>query len=211
VGADKKRVPPLYFVRFHLGPVPQSESLETPPGVWTPLRPDFGPKVTQLIAIPIGGVAFVVVGWLWIHATPVMKNLGGNPNRLVVELIASMFALIPVHELLHAVVHPDFGMTRKTVLAVWPSHLLCYTYYDGPRSRERLLIGMVMPLLVITFLPLVIGIVSGHASVIIAFVSSLNALGAAVDIFGIGLLLWQVPSCANVMNQGRQTYWSQPA
>jgi hypothetical protein len=66
-----------------------------------------------------------------------------------------------------------------------------------------------MPFLVITVLPLLIALVTGHASILVAFVSSLNALGAGIDIFGVVLLLWQVPRHANVFNQGWRTYWSQ--
>jgi hypothetical protein len=140
------------------------------------------------------------------------ENLVGNdPNLLLVKLILAMFALFPLHEFLHAVVHPDFGMSRKTVLGVWPSRLLCYAHYNGPRSRERLVMGFAMPFLVITCLPFVISIVSGHASITVAFLSSLNAVGSGIDIFGICLLLWQVPPHANVSNQGSQTCWRQTA
>jgi sterol desaturase/sphingolipid hydroxylase (fatty acid hydroxylase superfamily) len=201
---------PAKIMRFHIGAVPKPESSEPQPGIWTPLRFDFGPRLVQLFAIPLGGIVFVIVGWLWIHFTPVMKNLNGvNPNVLVVELIAAMLVLFPIHELVHAFMHPDFGLSRKTVLGVWPSRLVCYAHYDAPRTRERLLACLAMPFLVITLLPLLIGIVTGHASILVAFVSSLNALGAGIDIFGIILLFWQVPRHANVFNQGWRTYWSQ--
>ena len=157
----------------------------------------------QLIALPIGGVAFVLVGWLWILATPVMEN-----SFYLIPLGAALFSLLPLHELLHALAHPDFGMSRKTLLAVWPSRLVCYAHYDGPRSRERLLTGLALPFLVITVIPLVISILSGHASLFIAFLSCLNAFGAGGDLFGILLLLWQVPRHARVFNQGWRTYWS---
>jgi hypothetical protein len=194
-------------MRFHFGPVPQPESAEPPPSVWIPLRHDFGPGVMQLFALPIGGLALVLVGWLWIHATPVMKHLGGYPGALIFMLIAAMLVLILIHELLHAAVHPERGMSRKTVLGVWPSRLVFYAHYDGPRSRERLVLAVAMPFLVMTLLPLAIGIASGHATITLAFLSSLNALAAGGDLFAIGLLLWQIPRHANVFNQGWRTYW----
>jgi hypothetical protein len=49
-------------MRFHIGPIPQTESPGLPSGEWSPLRHDFGPKVMQLFAWPIGGLAFVIVG-----------------------------------------------------------------------------------------------------------------------------------------------------
>jgi len=197
-------------MRFHIGAVPKTESFDFPPGQWNPLRHDFKSLVMLLFALPIGGVAFVIVGWLWLHETLAIKNLGNNPEALLVELLAVMFALFPIHEFFHVVTHPDFGMSRKTVLGVWPTRLLCYAHYDGVLSRNRFIVIFAMPLFVITIAPLFIAIISGHASVLVAFLSSLNALGAGVDIFSIVILLWQVPSGAKVVNRGGQTYWNQP-
>jgi hypothetical protein len=194
-------------MRFHIGPVPKSD--ENLPGVWTPLR-DLGPYTMLLFGVPIGGVAFVIVGWLWLYETPALKNIGNNPNTLLVELIVAMFAIFPIHEFLHMIFHPQFGLSRKTVLGVWPSRLLCYAYYDGVISRNRFIVIFAMPLLVITILPLFIAFTSGHASILVAFVSSLNALGAGLDIFAIILLFWLVPQNANVCNRGGRTLWNQP-
>jgi hypothetical protein len=195
-------------MRFHIGAVPKTESSDFPPGQWSPLRHDFKPLVMQLFAWPVGGIVFVIVGWLWIQKTPAMKNMGHNPNALLVELIVTMLALFPIHEFLHAVTHPDFGISHKTIFGAWPSHLLFYVRYDGVLSRNRFIAIFAMPLLVITSAPLLIAFVSGHASILVAFLSSLNALGAGIDIFSIVILLWQVPSGAEVFNQGEHTYWT---
>lgn len=195
-------------MRFHIGPIPNTESSGLPPGQWTPLRYDCGPGIMQLFAWPIGGIAFVSVGWLWLHETQAMKHLGNNPTALLVGLIIALLAFIPIHELLHVFTHPDFGMSRKTVVGAWPSRLLFYAHYDGPRSRERLIVCIAAPFLMMTVAPLLIALLTGHASVIIAFVSTLNALASGADIFAVGTLLWQVPRGTNVFNQGWRTYWA---
>jgi hypothetical protein len=191
-------------MRFHIGPPPSTNTQGLPPGNWTPLRHDFGPKIMLLLAIPAGGIAFLLVGWLWLHVTPMMEHITFHP----IMLFAIMFAIFPIHEFLHAIAHPDFGMSRKTIVGAWPSHLLFYAHYDGPRSRERLLVGVAMPLLLMTLLPLIIGVVFCHPSTEVAFFSSLNALGVGVDILLMVILFWQVPPRANVFNQGWRTYWS---
>lgn len=195
-------------MRFHIGPIPKPELSDMPPGEWTPMRHDFGPIVMQLFAWPIGCVAFVIVGWLWLHETEVMKHLGTHPAALAAALIVASVALIPIHEFMHAITHPDFGMSRKTVVGAWPSHLLFYAHYDGPRSRERLIVCTATPFLIMTIAPLLISLIIGHANVIVAFVSTVNALASGADIFSICILLWQVPRRTNVLNQGWQTYWS---
>jgi hypothetical protein len=158
----------------------------------------------QMFALPIGGAVCAVVALFWLHATPVTKN----PDINLAAILISLVLLLPIHELLHAVVHPKFGTSRHTFIGVWPSRLVCYAFYDGVLSRNRLIATLGMPLLVITFLPLAAGMVFGHASVTVAYISSLNALAAGGDIYGICLLLWQVPRRANVFNEGWRTYWS---
>jgi hypothetical protein len=190
-------------MRFHLGPVPQPESPESQPGNWTPLR-EAGPGVMQLFALPIGAAMCACVVYAWIHATPLIKH----PVANLPAMIIGMFVLFPVHELLHAVVHPKCGISRRSILGAWPSRMLFYAHYDGVLSRNRFIAILGMPLLFITFLPLAVAMAFGHASVTIAFLSSLNALAAGGDIFGIGLLLWQVPRSADVFNRGWRTYWA---
>jgi hypothetical protein len=74
---------------------------------------------------------------------------------MLIGVALSFPALILVHELLHAVVHPGYGFTDATVIGAWPSKLLFYAHYCGPLSRERFLLVFAMPTLVITGLPLV--------------------------------------------------------
>jgi hypothetical protein len=86
-------------------------------------------------------------------------------------MIIGMFALFPIHELLHAVVHPNVGSQADPFWAL--GRLGCFC--DGVLSRDRFIAIMGMLFLVIIFLSLVIGIASGYASGMVAFLSSLNA------------------------------------
>lgn len=191
-------------MRFHIGSIPEPEGGE-PSGEWNSLS-EPKPVMMQLIALPFGVVFGAIVGALWIYATPVTKNPVAHP----VLMIGGMVALFPIHELMHAIVHPGFGFSRHTTLGLWPSRLLAYAHYDGIISRNRFIAILAMPFLVISILPLLICIVLGHASVTIAFISSLNALGACIDILGICILLFRVPSNAIVRNHGWRTYWNVP-
>ncbi|MBK6900621.1 MAG: hypothetical protein IPH09_15675 [bacterium] len=55
--------------------------------------------------------------------------------------------------------------------------------------------------------PLFACAVAGHSSTLLAFASTLNAFFACGDMFGVGLLLSQVPTGATVRNQGWKTFW----
>ncbi|MBK9304774.1 MAG: hypothetical protein IPM94_13105 [bacterium] len=50
--------------------------------------------------------------------------------------------------------------------------------------------------------PLFACAIAGHSSTLLAFASTLNAFFACGDMFGVGLLLSQVPTGATVRNQG---------
>lgn len=126
-------------MQFRIGPVPKSESPHDMSG-WTPLR-EVGPILMQAIAAPVGIAVAAIVLALWIYATPVAKHSTSNIPLLTGWLIV----LIPVHELLHAVIHPGFGLFRRSILGFWPSKLLFYAHYDGILSRNRVLAILIMP------------------------------------------------------------------
>ena len=157
----------------------------------------------QLLALPVGIVASVAVAYLWFLLAPVGEEDPVSPGMLVLVF----FAIIPIHELIHAWVHPRSGLSNSSILGFWPSRLLFYAHYDGELPRNRFIAILLMPLLIISFAPLLICTVTGSSSVPFAFASIFNALCACGDIFGAGLVLVQVPSNATVRNQGWRTFF----
>jgi hypothetical protein len=89
----------------------------------------------------------------------------------------------------------------------WPSKLLFFAHYVGELSRDRFIAILLMPLLIITCVPLAICAFMGLSSALLAFASIVNALFACGDLFGVILLVWQLPSNATVRNQGWKTFW----
>ena len=108
----------------------------------------------MLIAAPIGIFLAVIVLVLWTVATPIETI---SVRLSVLGLLFYFGGLILVHELIHAFACPGAGLTSKSLIGVWPSHLSFYAVYMGEMSRERFLSVFLMPLIVITFIPLVIG------------------------------------------------------
>jgi hypothetical protein len=189
-------------MQFHLGAVPDSPDF-SPDDSWKPLR-EPGPIRMQILAFPLGVATCAAVAALWFYLTPVTSAPFAPPTLLLGAILVS----IPVHELIHASVHPQFGRSHSSVLGLWPSRLLFYAHYSGELSRNRFIAILVMPLVLISVVPLLVSALIGHAPVVLAFVSVFNALCACGDAFGICLLLFQVPSAATVRNQGWRTYWT---
>jgi hypothetical protein len=188
-------------MRFHLGSIPETQEF-LPDSSWRPLR-EPTPWAMQFLALPLGIVACITVGVLWVFLTPLMDISLDSLGMLLIAFIV----IIPIHELIHAAVHPRSGFSAHSILGFWPSRLLFYAHYVGELSRGRFIAILLMPLLVISVAPLFACAIAGHSSALLAFTSTLNALFACGDMFGIGLLLFQVPSDATVRNQGWKTFW----
>jgi hypothetical protein len=195
-------------MRLHWGAVPDSPDF-TPLEPWRPLR-EPSLWLSQAIALPFGVAAAVGVVYLWLAMTP-LQDVGWRWSPLY--FLPLLAGLVVTHELLHAAAHPFAGRSANSILGVWPSRILFYAYYDGELTRERVLAIALMPLLVISFLPLLVAAIV-HAEAQwewLAFASFLNTLASGGDLLGIVIILWQVPAGATVRNRGWRTYWRAPA
>jgi hypothetical protein len=196
------------MMRFHLGAIP--EDFE-PDGSWRPIH-EPNPIVMQFFAVPIGlGVAlFVGYCWHWLGVLTTVHFRAGHAAFFLVALLLSFPALIIVHELLHAVVHPRCGRSPATIIGAWPSRGLFYAHYCGPLTRDRFLAVFAMPFLIITVLPILVsatGLLPPRLAMAAAWFSTWNALFACADYLGIALVLLQIPRAAIVQNRGWRTYW----
>ena len=161
----------------------------------------------QALALPIGAaIAFAVLyGWGRYAPKPSVAFEGLFKVLIVLAL------LIAVHEALHALAHPSFGLSRRSAIGFWPSRVLFYTHYEGCLPRNRFVFILLLPTLVLSFLPLLLAGALHIKSGWLLFISCSNALLAGGDILGVLLLMVQVPASATVQNEGYKTYWLQHA
>ena len=196
-------------MRFKLGPIPDEFTLDSS---WRPIR-EPSPLVMQFFATPMAlGMAFVVgYGWHWVGMPASLQFDVHDAAVFLFALVLSFPALVVVHELLHAAVHPGWGLSHCTILGAWPRRLLFYAHYSGPLSRNRFLCVFTMPFLIITVLPLGMAACGLQLPTLMrwadAWASTLNALASCGDYFGMILVSLQVPEAAIVQNQGWRTYW----
>jgi hypothetical protein len=114
--------------------------------------------------------------------------------------------LVIAHELIHALVHPMAGRSPRSILGFWTS-LGFYAHYDGEMSRNRLVACLLMPLLVLSIVPLLVSAVTQVSSAWVAFVSAFNAFCACVDLLLAGSVLIQIPATAIVRFKSWRIYW----
>ena len=191
-------------MRFHLGAKPSSPDF-VPVAPWRPLRAP-PPRLRNLLALPVGVVAAAVVAVLWFLITP-LRDI--KPPMSLPAFLLLFAGLVVVHEFIHALVHPMAGFSPRSILGFAPSPVSggFYAHYDGELSRNRLVASILMPLLIISIVPLLVSAVTQVASGWVAFVSAFNAFCACADTLLAGLVLFQIPASAIVRFKSWRIFW----
>ena len=196
-------------MKFHLGSLPDDFD---PDETWHSIV-EPNPLLMQFVALPIALVTAGLFFYLWnlISSFESLHVPAGWEIATQVGIIVSFPLLILIHECLHAICYPGYGLGQETLIGCWPSRMLFYAYYNGPMSRDRFLLVFAMPFLVISVVPLLVAAILPLPEVatrILAWFSIWNSLFACGDILGFFLILAQVPRGAIVRNKSWRSYWN---
>ena len=191
-------------MRFHLGDIPSSSDF-VPDASWKPLRQP-SPWMELLVAYPIGFVAAGMVSILWLAITPFQLQDVTSTMSLRGFLV-SFAGMVVVHELIHLVVHPMSGRSPQSIVGAGGPTTGVYAHYAGEMTRNRFVAILLMPLVIISFVPLLVAAVAQVSPGWIAFISAFNAFGACADTLDAGLVLFQIPATATVRSRGLRIYW----
>jgi hypothetical protein len=122
-------------------------------------------------------------------------------------LLGLFVPLVLIHELLHALVHPGFGMSSRTSVGLFLPRLAFYAHYSGERTRARFLAGAVTPLVVLSVVPLILCMAFHLHLPTLALLASLNAIVAGTDVTTALVLLLRCPSGAVVLTDQNHAWW----
>lgn len=197
-------------MRFHLGPVPEDPGFHPDYNEWRKLKePSFG--VLMLLAIPVAGL--MVVGMLAAWSAVARAAGTDEPVQFVITpatllySLAALVALVVVHELVHMLALPRFGLTSATVAGFWPSKLTPYVSYEGELTRNRYIAAGLTPFVMLSLAPLLGGVLLGWTPAWLVALSTVNALASSGDLINAGLLALQVPRRGVVRSKGLETWW----
>jgi len=191
-------------MRFIFGAMPQDPEFDPKNQGWTSLR-EPGPGKIQLIAIVMAvfvGLLLQLLFWLAGADVSPLQNIRNVPIGLGI-----MLGIIPIHELLHLLCFPCFGISENSIIGFWLRMFGAYVYYDGELSRNRAILISACPFMVLSIIPLLGSFVMLNISMLVVAVSYLNGLLCGADLISIFLLVKQVPSGAVVRNNGLHSYW----
>jgi hypothetical protein len=145
-----------------------------------------------------------------------VRGIGGESSIVVTPVTAllsllAVGALILAHELAHAAALPAGGLTAATTLGFWPKTATPYVCYEGELSRTRQIVVGISPFLILSVVPIIVGLCFSVAPFWLVALSAVNAFGASGDLIGAGLIALQVPASGIVRNKGLDTWWRRPA
>ena len=213
-------------MKFHYGAPPEATDFQPEQEGWNSIH-ELGTTAMQFVAIPVAILIIVVVGGLlllcfpqeikpsYISYDPILKM---EVYSITIPLLLTGFAIamlvIPIHELVHALFHPGFGFSDKTIIGAWLTKGLFYAGYQDEMTRNRYLIVFVAPFIALSLIPIAIlafsqnlSFISPDLRIALAAFSLLAGVGAAGDFVSFFLLISQVPNSAMVRNKGWKTYW----
>lgn len=208
-------------MRLHYGPLPETPNFHPDVDGWTPLRePSPGLFVWIASAVGIGMGVLAALAWSSILTSGVSLSFtirGDDPRPWLTVALALavvlgfLVLLIAVHEMLHALAFPGPLLGPRTLIGVWPAKGMFYAHHEGPMSRNRFLLVLLLPLAVMSVLPWLVELVFRTGWAPLPFVSVINAMAAGGDVLAAVLIAWQVPAKARTQNQGWNTWWRLPA
>lgn len=183
-----------------------------------PHCPDFDPenegwqrlKEPKLkAAVVIGHLAGLLLGGLTYFAVVAWSDFSFEQSfeELDLWLLPLMVAMITLHERLHALGHPGWGLMPSTRYGVIPKILLFYAHYDANVTRNRFIVILIVPFIGLTVVPLFLAIVWPPAAQLAGFIAILNAAFSGLDLFNAWITYWHAPAGAIMRNQGWQSYW----
>jgi hypothetical protein len=136
---------------------------------------------------------------------PIAIFTGGALHLLTA--VGLFIAVIVVHEFIHALASPMFGMTRATAIGLWPQFAMPYATHTGPLRARRFLVVALAPLLVMSIAPPLLALATGAARPLWVMVSVVNAFLSGGDVMVFCVVVAQVPLSAWVRTKGWDDWW----
>jgi hypothetical protein len=155
-------------------------------------------------ALPVAAVSAAAVAIMWVLIVDVSRI---EWDDAILSAIVWVPGLIALHEAIHALLHPRFGLTSDTIVGFWPQQVFFYAAYLGEMSRERFVCVILAPFVVLSVGPLLIAPFTEVPSGITVAISVMNAMLSCVDLVGVFYLIRGAPMKAIVRNKGWKTHW----
>jgi len=123
------------------------------------------------------------------------------------EIVISSVILIFGHEAVHLLGFPNFGLNSKTIIGIWPQAGSPYVQYTSPMSRNKFLVMLILPVLILSILPFFLAYNKIGFIDQLSWISVLNCIGAGSDLLIFFRIISTVPAKSSVIESEKSLLW----
>jgi hypothetical protein len=204
-------------VRIHFGTLPAGQSEPAAEDGLTRIHSP-GSRLGYLLA-GLVGLALPMVLIVWLIAVSLLSapvgagDVGAETPVPWGAVILALVLVIPLHELVHAVLHPGFGLSPQTVMVIWPTKLRFGVYYEGCMTRGRWLAMRLAPLVCLSVVPVMLLTLfevvpaSFALETFLQVLMLVSGIGSGGDVIAVIWVLFQVPARADICFCSGRAYW----
>lgn len=160
-------------------------------------------------AAALSGLIALLLAGFWCLPQVIVSMEISSKWMVAVVIGLPLFLLLPLHELCHCLGYLVPLSSRSLISGLWLRHGVWYVVYDAPLQRERVLLSLAAPFLLLSILPaFTIPFLSTAyvwACSYIVLIHAALCVGDAVTFFRV---LANVPRRGWVHNCGWTTCWS---
>lgn len=193
-------------MRFKIGDPPVEQRLTPKVKGWQEMSA-LGAKAVQTYGLIVSCVGMLFVG--------VVLRWAIHPSSIWATILI-LVTILPLHELVHALTTPAWGLSDRTVIGFHRGKglMLPYMYFDGVQPLWRMLLTGLTPVLLLTVLPvMIIHFAPLRAAVRadLGFLAFFNVGISGGDLVMFYWLITHLPLQATVKGNGWDLLWRDQA
>ena len=154
----------------------------------------------QLFALPIAFGLAILIDLIY-------SILSINIFHSYISFIYAALLIIPLHELSHSLLFPKSLISKDVLFGFYPKAFVFFTHYNGIITRNRFILILLAPFLILTVLPLIFIILTGNQNVFLAKMVFINALSSSIDLLTVIKTIKEIPKNGFIRNKGFKSYW----
>lgn len=155
-----------------------------------------------LMAIPVIFISMFIIGLM------LKIRLGADYHLSMIDSfqdILILLALVPIHEMLHVIVFPDKISSTDIFIGTYRGAI--YVEYLQDIKKERFLLGLILPIIVLTVIPVLIILSTNVNYILLSKIALMNMVLSSMDVLSFYGILRKIPANAKIRNKDSRSFW----
>ena len=155
-----------------------------------------------LMTIPVIFISMFIIGLM------LKIRLGADYHLSMIDSFQDfviLLALVPIHEMLHVIVFPDKISSTDIFIGTYRGAI--YVEYLQDIKKERFLLGLILPFIVLTVIPVLLLMISTINYPLLSKIAMMNMVLSSMDVLSFYGILIKIPAHAKIQNKDFRSYW----